>query len=284
MKEVIKDIYDMIDDGMVPGDEWCNELASKLSAMLKARLSEPNEREPALRLSSMGRGERYLYFTMHDVPKEELRPEVRIKFLFGDIIEELFISLIKLSGHDVSHEQEEVELNGVKGHIDCLVDGKLVDIKSASSFSFNKFESGKLYEDDPFGYYAQLAAYEQASGYEAEGWFVMDKQLGKLCFSKAQQFAMPNMAEKIDRVKEMLASGVIPERCDTDKPFQSSGNRQLKPICSYCQFKQHCWRDCNQGHGLRVFLYSNGPVFLTHVARLPKVPEITTKAFGGNDE
>jgi len=286
MKEVIDDIYNMIDEGMHPGDEWCEELGSKLATMLKSRLSEPREREPALRLSSMGRGHRYLYYTMHNTPQEKLRPEVRIKFLFGDIIEELFLSLIKLSGHEVSHEQEEVELNGVTGHIDCLVDGKLVDIKSASSYSFNKFKDGKLHEDgnDSFGYYSQLAAYEEATGYEAAGWFVMDKQLGKICFSKAHEFAMPNMAEKIDSVKSMLESGGVPDRCDTDKPFQKAGNRILKPVCSYCQFKQTCWSDCNGGHGLRVFAYSDGPKYLTHVAKLPKPPEITRTAFGGDDD
>jgi hypothetical protein len=44
--------------------------------------------------------------------------------------------------------------------------------------------------------------------------------------------------------------------------------------CSYCPFKEDCWKDANGGMGLRKFIYYNGPVWLTHVEREPKVEEI----------
>ncbi len=47
---------------------------------------------------------------------EELMPHTRIKFLYGHLIEEMILALTKLSGHDVTHEQKQVEVNGIKGY------------------------------------------------------------------------------------------------------------------------------------------------------------------------
>jgi len=280
MQEVIKDIEALFDDGVVPSDEWCEDLGHNIASMLKERLAERQD-DKNLRMSSLGRGNRYLWYTTRDIKKEKLTASTRIKFLYGDIIELLFISLIRLSGHEVANEQMEVELNGIKGHIDCTVDGELVDIKSASSFSYIKFKDGKLSGEgnDPFGYYAQLSAYAEASGFKPAGWLVMDKQLGKLCFSKAQEWAMPDMMERSETVKEVVAQSQEPSPCAEPVAAGKSGNRKLPVTCSYCQFKEHCWRNTNQGHGLRVFAYASSIEFLTHVERLPKVPEITTKYF-----
>jgi hypothetical protein len=41
---------------------------------------------------------------------------------------------------------------------------KIIDIKTASNFAFNKFKKGTLADDDPFGYLAQLSGYEEAEG------------------------------------------------------------------------------------------------------------------------
>ena len=53
-----------------------------------------------------------------------------------------------------------------------------------------------------------------------------------------------------------------------DQEFDKSGNRKLCMNCSYCSFKKTCWPN------LRTFIYSHGPVFLTHVERPPKVEEV----------
>ena len=37
----------------------------------------------------------------------------------------------------------------------------------------------------------------------------------------------------------------------------------------YCDYKKICWSDANNGKGLRVFDYSDGKHFLTHVEREP---------------
>ena len=99
-----------------------------------------------------------------DLTKERMQPSTFIKFLYGHLLESVAILLIKLSGHTVTDMQKEVEVDGIKGHMDCKIDGEVVDIKTASNFSFKKFSSGALVDDDPFGYMAQLAGYEEAEG------------------------------------------------------------------------------------------------------------------------
>src|SRR5690606_25725922 len=90
---------------------------------------------------------------------EPLRPEAYLKFLYGDILEDLLLFLAEAAGHTVVGRQDEQEIAGIKGHRDCVIDGTVVDAKSASSYSFKKFKEGRLREDDPFGYVDQLQSY-----------------------------------------------------------------------------------------------------------------------------
>ena len=64
---------------------------------------------------------------------------LRIKFLYGHILEELIILFSVLAGHEVTEAQKEVHVEGIKGHQDCKIDGVLVDCKSASLRGFDKF-------------------------------------------------------------------------------------------------------------------------------------------------
>ena len=66
----------------------------------------------------------------------------------------------KLSGHVVQSEQKQVSVKGIKGHMDCKIDGEVIDIKTASGYAFKKFKDGTLAQHDSFGYLSQLAGYE----------------------------------------------------------------------------------------------------------------------------
>lgn len=275
MKPIIDKIYTLIQNPADVPEAWSKELGDSIGTMLRDRLQE-KPRDNVLRMSNLGRGNRFLWYEVRpETPQEELRPEVRLKFMFGDIIELVFIALIKLVGHKVTHEQAEVELDGIKGHIDCLVDGELIDVKSASSFSFIKFKKEELQMNDPFGYYPQLAAYAQSMKVPAAGWLVWDKQLGHMCFSRAFEQYLPDMKLRIAEVKEKVAQRDEPAPCAYPVAEGKAGNMKLATTCSYCKFNIHCWRESNEGHGLRTFLYAKGVVHFTHIALLPKVPEVT---------
>ena len=83
----------------------------------------------------------------------------------------------------VTDLQKEVSVNGIKGHQDCMIDGVLVDCKSASGRSFEKFSNNKLHTDDPFGYIAQISAYAEGNGVDEAAFLVIDKQHGEYMFN-----------------------------------------------------------------------------------------------------
>ena len=47
--------------------------------------------------------------------------------------------------------------------------------------------------------------------------------------------------------------------------------------CVWCRHKFVCHADANDGEGLRVFKYSKKLEYLTNVAKLPRVREVTNE-------
>ena len=140
----------------------------------------PRDKE-TLRMSNIGRPNRQLWFDMKtEAQAQPMPPATFIKFLYGHMLEEVILLLVKLAGHKVSDEQKEVKVKGVQGHMDCVIDGEVIDIKPASGFAFKKFRDGTLREDDTFGYLAQLAGYEAGHGTSGGGFLAINKESGEL--------------------------------------------------------------------------------------------------------
>lgn len=275
----MEDIYRVVTEGSDVTEKQAVEFGQTLSGVIADRLRETKsakERPFTLRMSNIGKGARQLWYDKQYGREETLSGPTLIKFMFGDIIEQLILLLVKLSGHKVTAEQEEVTLNGIKGHIDADIDGVTVDIKSASTHSFKKFVDGSLSENDPFGYIEQISGYAKAR--DTDGAFLaIEKQNGHIAylpFTK-EELKVFDVSSRIEYMKEMVDSSEVPERCYPDEEFGASGNRVLNVNCSYCAHKFRCWADANGGVGLRVFQYSTGPKFLTKVAVEPKVYETT---------
>jgi len=191
------------------------------------------------------------------------------------LLEEIVLFLIKLSGHTVTNEQKEITVSGIKGHMDCVIDGEAVDIKTASGFAFKKFKDGTLAENDIFGYMAQLAGYEAAEGTSNGGFLALNKESGELALYKPDNFDKPNIKKKIRDVKAAVKLDKPPNLCYNPIPDGKSGNMQLPRECVYCRHKFECHKDSNEGKGLRVFKYSNGLRYLTQVPKVPNVIEVT---------
>jgi len=226
-------------------------------------------------MSNIGKGARQLWYDKRYGKEETLPAPTLIKFIFGDILEQLLLFLAEASGHKVTHRQSEVTLCGVKGHIDAEIDGVTVDVKSASTHAFRKFSDGTLVEDDPFGYIEQISGYSKARG-TGGAFLAVDKQNGHVAylpFTK-EELDVFKVEDRIAYIKKAVEQENVPERCYPDEEMGESGNRKLGVNCSYCGHKERCWADANNGLGLRTFLYSSGPVFLTKVAREPKVYEV----------
>ena len=229
-----------------------------------------------LRMSNIGRPNRQLWFDMKtEAQAQPMPPATFIKFLYGHMLEEVILLLVKLAGHKVSDEQKEVKVKGVQGHMDCVIDGEVIDIKTASGFAFKKFKDGTLREDDTFGYLAQLAGYEAGHGTSGGGFLAMNKESGELALYLPEELDKPNIETKISKVKKSLKDDTPPELCYQPIPDGVSGNMKLPRGCMYCRHKIECHKDSNNGKGLRVFQYAKGLSYLTRVVKQPKVQEIT---------
>lgn len=254
------------------------DLTSDFATHLSQRLAYRVEEERVggtLRLSQISHPcDRKIWYDINQPElAEKLPPETHLKFMYGDILEETMLFLAKVSGHDVQDEQKEVNLHGIKGHIDAIIDGRVVDVKSASSFSFYKFAGGLSLSDDGFGYLGQGDAYLEASQSNPNlkdkhrySFLAIDKQLGKLVLDTHDRLGT-DWKRRVDEITRRTLDRIPPPRAFAPVPVGASGNKKLDTVCSYCVHKQSCYPL------LRTFLYASGPVFLTTVARVPDVPE-----------
>ena len=174
--------------------------------------------------------------------------------------------------------QDRLNVHGIKGHRDAVIDGMTVDVKSASPYSFKKFKEGNLREEDPFGYISQLSSYVYAAKDDpkvtnkTEGAFlVIDKVNGNVCLDVYDFTEELKTKEKeVNHLKDMVTWEQPPDRGFDPVPQSAknpNGNEKLSSACSYCDFKKECYP------GLRKFIYSDRPVFLTKVVKKPMVYE-----------
>jgi hypothetical protein len=257
-------------------DTLIDTFAVSIKQHLKTFLYETPRANKNLRLSVIGRPDRQLWYDINEPNEKPLSSSLRIKFLYGYLLEELLILLSSVAGHEVTHQQKEVTVAGIKGHQDCMIDNFLIDCKSASWRAFQKFKNNTLSEDDPFGYIAQMSAYAEANGVEEGGFLVIDKQSGEICLSKVNSLEMINAKKRITHLKKIIKHKTAPSKCFDDLPEGKSGNRKLDVRCIFCSHKSKCWSDANDGKGLRIFQYERGKKYLTQVKREPNVTEITS--------
>jgi hypothetical protein len=241
LDNLIADIYskiDVLNDGknIDIDDKTLEDFGASMANVLKqwARPDKTNEAFH-LRMSNVGKPFRQLWF---EKQKEEesrrLSPSLYIKFLYGHLLEEFLLLLVKTAGYQVTDEQKEIEVEGIKGHMDCKINGHVVDVKSASGFSFGKFKKGSLSEDDPFGYLAQLAGYEEAEKAEDGGFLVINKETGELCLHRPEDLDKPNIRQRIKDLKKALMLETPPDFCYPPVAEGKKGNYRIAKNCVYC--------------------------------------------------
>lgn len=259
-------------------DAFANNVKEHLKRALKEAGPRQNEVPTELRMSKLGTPNRKLWFEFNNTDGKvdrTLSPSTLIKFIYGHFLEELTILLAKEAGHLVEGEQGEVEIDGVVGHRDCRIDGITTDIKSASKFSFQKFADGSLLKNDPFGYVAQLSSYVKADGGDTGAFLAINKETGDLTLLKLHSIDMINPHYRIKEIREVLSEPAPPvAKCYEPEPEGKSGNMVLNRNCTFCDFKDKCWKDANDGKGLRKFKYSTGTKHFVKVANPPRVEEV----------
>lgn len=256
-------------------DQMAGDLAK---AMAKPLISQYSLRDqpPSLRLSGMGnRCPKALWHSIHTPQEaEKMPPWAENKFSFGHIVEAWALTLARAAGHTVEGEQDELYVSGIRGHRDAVVDGCVLDVKSCSGYQFEKYKSGRVAQEDSFGYLDQLDGYICASlsdpivRVKDKGYILaIDKTLGSMVLYE-HHYREEHIRERIRSYKEIVSLD-RPPRCTCQQvPHGKSGNIALGVRASYEQFKYCCFPR------LRTFVYSDGPVYLTRVVRKPDVPEV----------
>ena len=275
---LVKDIYKLFDDGnkKKPTPHDLNKFAESMKDAVLTYLTEKQSGSRGIRMSSLGKPDRQLWYELYKPELREHMPaHARIKFLYGHMLEALLLLLSKTAGHSVTDEQRTLKLDGVTGHQDAVIDGVVVDVKSASQFGFRKFRDNDITpETDAFGYLHQIAAYSAANNNDKVAFLAIDKQSGALALCRPHKSDVPNARERIKHLRVALKDkNKPPPRCYDEEPEGTSGNMKLSVGCSYCAYKIDCWSDANDGHGLRKFIYSKGPRWLTKVVTEPNVSE-----------
>ena len=276
---LIDDVVDLAEKGVdvKRHQSSIDKFSKNMRELIEEFLSkkEKNKEKFRLRMSALGTPARKLWYQKNTIDDlDTFSGSHLIKFFYGHMIEELVLLLAEVSGHKVEHRQRELHLGEVKGHQDAEIDGVLVDVKSTSAYSFDKFKNSKLYEDDPFGYITQISAYSQASKNKDAAFWAVNKQTADMALMHIDKSHLEDAVSRIKYLKKILDSDVPPQRCYEEQFEGKTGNKKLDKNCTFCPYKYECWKDVNNGEGLRVFKYARGRVYLTHIETLPNVEEV----------
>jgi hypothetical protein len=280
---LVSDIYKLMETKEVAEgvdfDACVEKFGENVKELMRNEFGGKKRDGRKLRMSNIGRDDRYLWNVYNDVEKsDDIQGHTYVKFLYGHLIEEMLLFLTKAAGHEVTDEQKKCEVNGITGSMDCKIDGIVTDVKSVSTYGFRKFKDGSLAYDDPFGYIGQIKGYAYAEGATKFGWLAMDKQNGHLTYlmydtedtqAPVHDLISYDIKERIDHVKKLVEQPTPPGVCYEPIADGKSGNQKLAVGCSYCAYKKECWPS------VRAFAYSTGPRYLVEVHNEPKVQEIT---------
>ncbi len=239
--------------------------------------------------------DRQLWYKMHTPEQAEMiGGSAKFKFTYGHMLEEMALAYCRASGMSVSHEQFSIveQLpNGwtVRGRIDAVIEGRIVDVKSCSSFAFKGYKDSQYLDNsnDSWGYVEQLGFYEKNKeqlgtlpapklmldtpfhAHIYPEFLFIDKQNGSMVSRASVSDNITAIWKSTERwAEEMENTRGAPERFYQAEPEGLSGNMKIPTPCSYCDFKKTCWP------GLKAYLSSKGPLYLSEVKKTPKIPEI----------
>ena len=238
---VVPDVYEVMKSRDYSGD--LNTIAMQAGREVEEAIKkafEPYENKNELRMSSIGRCERAQWYAVKGYTPEELEGSVYLTFLQGHVLEAVLVALIKLAGHDVQDQQKKHTVEGINGSQDCTIDGELVDIKTASAWSFdNKFAEDGI-KDDTFGYIKQLSGYGKTED-RKDGYFLAfnkNKSTLKLCKQELEE----DIDTFIVDLKDKMESDTPPMRLANATTFsKAEAKEKLCMTCAFCGFKEDCY-------------------------------------------
>jgi len=118
-------------------------MVNSIVDMIEAKRAGDNIPRQHLGLSEIGhKCPRWLWYAHHNTPSKPIEGRIIRLFRTGNIIEDAIISDLESIGIEVTDRQREVVIvNGnitLRGHIDGIASGQLLEIKSASEKYFKQ--------------------------------------------------------------------------------------------------------------------------------------------------
>ena len=232
-----------------------NEFGELCKDAFKKHFTEERDTKFKPRMSSIGKPLCQLQMEKSGVETETPSYQSKMKFLFGDLIEALAITILKSSGVKIDEFQKKVShtfgKDKINGTYDAKILGKIWDIKSASPYSFKyKFAEGfdAILKDDIFGYVSQGYLYSKAEDVDFGGWIAIDKSSGEWAVVETPINDDKHAKEALEKAERNLKA------LNNDEPFKrqyedieetfngkATGNRVLGKECSFCPYKKSCW-------------------------------------------
>jgi hypothetical protein len=245
-------------DAVEVSDDLIDQFGKACSDSFRKQFTDQRNKKFGLRASNIGRPLCQLQMEKKGVKGEGQPYNAKMRNLFGDIIEQMAIIVMKAAGVEIEAEQKKIKYNinkgtNINGALDVEIGGKVWDIKSASPWSFtNKFgENGSFHTvatDDVFGYTTQGYVYAEGADKPFGGWIVINKSTGEWTLTETPMADDEYKEKALDTVKKnasALKRNKKFERCyeDEEEYFrkQKTGNRVLNNTCSFCPYKFPCW-------------------------------------------
>ncbi|ABQ12463.1 Cas4-domain exonuclease [Phormidium phage Pf-WMP3] len=188
-----------------------------------------NERqqENRLRVSSLGKYavvQALQCFGVHE-DRGNIRGAQADMFHVGDITEARLIALMKAYGLQVTHEQHEVTWYGVLGHMDCVVDGMVIDVKAVNDGNFKRYQK-KL----SLTYLTQIGVYADALHYANCGVLLYNRNTCELALSVPDHDDIKEALERAEHiatsVKALDSVSDIWNYFDTPDPLEEVFQKQ----------------------------------------------------------
>ena len=100
---------------------------------------------------------------------------------------------------------------------------------------------------------------------------VINKENGEIANVLLEQQDIPDIHHKIEQARIVIEQDFPPEeKCYPEQKYGKSGNIVIHKLCTFCDFKERCWSECNEGKGLIKHTYASGPVYFSKLMKEPR--------------
>lgn len=193
-------------DEVTPGKLDKLQYTDELLHMMNTYCTLKEQSGNALRISSMGKPLIELACAKLDTQVHTYKDRCTYWVISMGIYGEALIkSLMLAKGFTFTHDQTEVKLGPMVGHVDGVVDGTTVfDIKFMSHMYFRDFTTSP---DDSRGYITQLSLYRKALNLPKAAFLCFNKTTGECRIVRLQrqayQEALYSVKEKLEVLKKV---------------------------------------------------------------------------------